>query len=306
LTEHLLIGRAENAAFLSYAPTGTPPAPPDLDAGQRGSWLPVPLEDGVSLTITGENPRRALVDNWFFVRYKGLKDPDGVALCGVEPPEVWSPLAGSPAGTPTEPEAQLAEGWVKRATLGLNAFEARGKDFHASAVNTFASMLVRAGERFEGEIALSPDPDSLNQVGLIEAYETVFRRAVELALAAGVSDDGPLNNALLLAASRIADLYVLLGDEAYADAADPTIGFGTQSGEVGTLAPAIFSFENQLDSLLEEELVLLRGRDDTTAGVAARPMPPMALHPTQGADFLRKVVDRGPSKPPFAADLAWE
>ena len=32
------------------------------------------------------------------------------------------------------------------------------------------------------------------------------------------------------AAGRIADLYVLLGNEAYADAADPTIAFGTADG----------------------------------------------------------------------------
>ena len=55
---------------------------------------------------------------------------------------------------------------------------------------------------------------------------------------------------------------MLLGNEAYADAADPTIGFGTDDGEYGTAATSIFAFQNQLDSLLEEELALLRGRDD--------------------------------------------
>jgi hypothetical protein len=40
-------------------------------------------------------------------------------------------------------------------------------------------------------------------------------------------DYPPANDALLLAAGRLADLYMLLGNEAYADAADPTIAFGT-------------------------------------------------------------------------------
>ena len=36
------------------------------------------------------------------------------------------------------------------------------------------------------------------------------------------------DTALRLAAGQIADLYMLLGNEAYADAQDPTIGFGTE------------------------------------------------------------------------------
>src|SRR5262249_48587319 len=47
-------------------------------------------------------------------------------------------------------------------------------------------------------------------------------------------------------------------------------GFDT-SGQFGSAAPSIFAFQNQLDSLLEEELALLRGRDDSAAGVGARP-----------------------------------
>ena len=83
---------------------------------------------------------------------------------------------------------------------------------------------------------------------------------------------GPANNALLMAAGRIADFYMLLGNEAYADALDPTIGFGTGGGVYGTLAPSIFAFQNQLDSLLEEELALLRGRDDAAAPRRRRPV----------------------------------
>jgi len=85
----------------------------------------------------------------------------------------------------------------------------------------------------------------------------------------------PANNALLLVASRIADLYSLLGNEAYADAIDPTVGFTTGNPGVntyGNMASSMFAFMNQVDSLLEEELSLLRGRDNTGAGVQGTPL----------------------------------
>ena len=75
-------------------------------------------------------------------------------------------------------------------------------------------------------------------------------------------DYAPANDALLLAASRIADLYMLLGNEAYADALDPTIGFGTEHGDYGYAASSIHCFMNQTANLMEEELKLLRGRDN--------------------------------------------
>jgi hypothetical protein len=110
-------------------------------------------------------------------------------------------------------------------------------------------------------------------VGLIEAYETVLRRARSL------STDGtppvnyqPANNALLFVGSRIADLYTMIGNEAMADAADPSIGLTTDMAPYNTGASSIFAFQNQLDSLLEEELSLLRGRDDSSAGVQASPV----------------------------------
>ena len=74
--------------------------------------------------------------------------------------------------------------------------------------------------------------------------------------------------------TRIADLYMLLANDAYADAQDPDRGLGTSSS-LGTAAPALFAFMNQFraDSfgLIDEELALLRGRDETLGGVAAAP-----------------------------------
>jgi hypothetical protein len=54
----------------------------------------------------------------------------------------------------------------------------------------------------------------------------------------------------------------LIGNEAWADAANPTIGIGTNDKAYGDIATALFAFKGQVPSLLEEELALLRGRDD--------------------------------------------
>lgn len=223
---------------------------------------------GVNDVTIGQGAESGLItisDNWFIARYRGFN----VGLRGTN---VWSDWIGDPSGT-TKPRAVLAEGWVKRVIRGLNPFDARVRDFHAAPINTFASMLVQAGQRYEGDIAFNPSADNLNSIGLIEAYQTVLNRARRLSIEGTPPVNfNPANNALLLASSRIADLYMLLGNEAYADAQDPTIGFGTASIEYGTAASSIFAFQNQMNSLLDEELALLRGRDDTFAGVGARPV----------------------------------
>ncbi|MEE4329970.1 MAG: hypothetical protein V2J10_03830, partial [Wenzhouxiangella sp.] len=200
----------------------------------------------------------------YIARYLGLP--------GCNNANDWSLWAGSPGGTPRDLEPQLAEGWVKRVLARLNPFEARVQDFAQSATNNFASMLIQLGERYEGPVALNNDPDNLNSMGLIEAYTTVLRRALSLSVdGTPPVNYGPANTAILQVASRLVEFYTLLGNEAYADAQDPTIGITTNSGEF-SLAPAIFNFQNQLASLLDEELVLLRGRDTTNAPVAASPV----------------------------------
>jgi hypothetical protein len=208
--------------------------------------------------VVGLDPEVMLADNYFFVKYRSADsdntDPYTYEACAPS----WSEWAGAPGSTTDDPYAMLAEGWVKRVVRKFNPFEARVKAFHTTPANTYASMLVQLGERYEGDIALTDDPDYLNSVGLIEAYETLMRRALMLK---GTYDTTALNSAVLLAASRIAGFYMLLGNEGYADACDPTIGLGTDS-ELGSLAPAIFAFQNQLDSPLDEELALLRGRGE--------------------------------------------
>src|SRR5690606_38071000 len=109
-------------------------------------------------------------------------------------------------------------------------------------------------------------------IGLIEAYTTVMRRALQLSAdSTPPVNYEPANAAILLVASRLVDFYTLLGNEAYADAQDSTIGITTENGSF-SLSPSIFNFQNQLDSLLTEELVLLRGRDDSGGPVAASPV----------------------------------
>ena len=245
---------------------GVQPPPPDPENGILNGWIEVPLDNpqgAVEISIQGANIR-TLSDNWYLARYRGLPGCDNQTL--------WSSFAGSPGGNPLDQLAQLAEGWIKRVLDRLNPFEARVQNFGQAATNNFASMLIQLGERFEGPIALNNDPDNLNNIGLIEAYTTVMRRAMQLSVdGTPPVDFGPANNAILLVASRIVDFYTLLGNEAFADAQDPTIGITTGDGSF-SLAPSIFNFQNQLATLLEEELVLLRGRDTSNGPVTARPV----------------------------------
>ena len=241
----------------------SPTPPPSPETFELNGWLPFDVPDPYGandITIRGAS-LQTLSDNWFYVRYSGYPVCNNLT--------VPTPWAGAPGATPLNPSAQLAEGWVKRVVRALNPFEARVKDFGAAATNTYGSMLIQLGERYEGNVAMNNDPDNLNSMGLISAYETVLRRGIDLSIGGTPPINyEPANAALLLAASRITDFYMLIGNEAYADAVDPTIGFTTSSGEYGSEASSMFSFKNQLDSLLEEELVLLRGRDYK----AARPV----------------------------------
>ncbi|HMN34881.1 MAG TPA: hypothetical protein PKE36_05665 [Chiayiivirga sp.] len=248
---------------------GTPPMPvPSPETGQMHGWIQFPVANpngAMEISIEGANIQ-TLSDNWYLARYRGL------SACGNDQPGQWSLWAGQPGATPTGPRAQLAEGWVKRVLGRLNPFEARVQDFGSSETNNYASMLIQLGERYSGPIALNSDPDNLNSIGLIEAYTTVMRRALQLSAdSTPPIDYGPANAAVLLVASRLADFYTLLGNEAYADAQDPTIAIDSNGGTY-SLSPTIFNFQNQLTSLLDEELVLLRGRDDSHGPVAASPV----------------------------------
>lgn len=119
--------------------------------------------------------------------------------------------------------------------------------------------------------AKAPRPKGSSEITLC-IYDTVLRRGRMLGIDAGFNY-GPANDALLLACGYLNDLYMMVGNEARADAANPTIGIGTQDAPYGDVATALFAFKGQTASLLEEELSLLRGRDDfLQTGVDVNPV----------------------------------
>jgi len=162
----------------------------------------------------------------------------------------------------------LVEGWIKRVLAKITPFNQRMTDLSGSVINTDVSMLTQAGTRWEGDVALNLD--NINDVGLIAIYETILNRGKSFTVGNGI-DFSTTNDALLLAAGYLNDLYVILGNEAYADAANPTISIddAATATEVNT---SRFSFEGQVASSLDEELGLLRGRDDfTSPGTSVAP-----------------------------------
>ena len=239
-----LAGKADDYDFqwlIAPPVDGAPPPTPADDLPGDGpfpsGWIVITDADGTRVTIGGRPEVRSLIDNYLVVRYRP-------STASASDPNSWS------RWTPP----QLAEGWIKRVLAGINPFNQRVTDLFNNTVNTSASLLEQAGQRWEGDVALNLD--SVNDAGLIEIYETILRRGRSLSIDAGINFS-PANDALLLAAGYLNDLYMIVGNEALADAANPTIGIaGTD------VATALFSFKGQLATLLDEELALLRGRDD--------------------------------------------
>ncbi|MCF7838211.1 MAG: LamG domain-containing protein, partial [Candidatus Marinimicrobia bacterium] len=219
-------GLAPNTNFTSWAAYGPEPSP--------GSNV---------VTIAGAS-EFTLVDHYFAVRYRKMDDtgPTGTN---------WSQWAYN-----------LAPGWVQRVMNGINPFEQTLQDTLEHAVDTRSTMISLAGEPYQGDIALNLEAAS--DGGLIPVYQTVLNRAMDFSIRAGPTTDEGCQT-LLFAASRLHDLYMLLGNEAYSDAQDPTLAFprALYEDEHGAEATGLFSFMNQVPNLLEEELALLRGRDDT-------------------------------------------
>ncbi|HSP43453.1 MAG TPA: hypothetical protein VLO11_11325, partial [Luteolibacter sp.] len=254
---------------------GTQALPPDaIPAGQPNPWKVFPDPSGnnglgfsqLKLKGNPQAPELLLADSLWFVRYRHKDElPDDPVTWQRDPssPYQW---AGAGNSRPGDYRAQLAQGWVKRVLDAVNPYEARIRDFTGESPATYASMIRQFGQRYEGPVALNPDKDVIENVGLIELYSTILNlaRSLSIDLSTPVSTPGT-SNALMLASTRLADFYMLLGNEAYTDAKDSTIGFTMDSPEYGTLAPTVFTFQNQLDTQLAEELALLRGLDDFKA-----------------------------------------
>ncbi|MFO1499279.1 MAG: hypothetical protein U1G07_12935 [Verrucomicrobiota bacterium] len=222
--------------------------PPEPDASMSRFLALAPVgPNRPSFTLGGAGVQ-ALGDNYVVLRYRPLH-PSHPLYKANPTDNDWSEW--------TRPA--LAEGWIKRVLAGINPFNQRINDLFNNRVNTDVSLITQAGHRWEGDVALNID--TINNYGLIEIYETVLRRGRSLSIESGFNY-GPANDALLLAAGYLNDLYMMLGHEAWADAANPTIGMGTADKTYGDIATALFAFRGQVSSLLEEELALLRGRDD--------------------------------------------
>ncbi len=197
---------------------------------------------GGSATSPLGNPLLVFSDNYFTMRYRpktGVQTVAGTA---------WSRWM-----TP-----KLVESWIKRALDGINPFTQRTDDLYNNPVSSDVSILTQAGKRWEGDVALNLN--NINDFGLIEIYETLLNRAKSLSIDSGYDDPGT-NDTLLLTAGYLNDLYMTLGNEASDDADNPTIAIDGEltASEVST---SRFSFESQLSTLIDEELALLRGRDD--------------------------------------------
>ena len=271
--------------------------PPDLlRPGETNPWKLFPDPTGkrgvgfYQLTLKGNPnaPEALLADTWWFVRYRHINDiAQGVnwkVKQADESPQVNFTWAGAGNSDPfndfdangiPDYRAQLAMGWIKRVLDAVNPYEARIRDFEGENPSTKSSMMALFGPRFEGPVALNPAKDVIENVGLIELYETILKRGKDLSIDLTRPVATPaVANALQLVSTRISDFYTIIGNEAYTDAIDPTIGFGSVPGvddlsgaypDYGNMAPAVFCFQNQMSSLLEEELALLRGIDYDSA-----------------------------------------
>lgn len=221
--------------------------PDDGSTLWQGTGLPQGF--GISDITVGGAGAQSLADWWYRCSWRST---NSATPCGTN----FTAWTG-----PT-----LVEGWIKRVLGRINLFEQANTNYDDYEVNTIANMLAQSGTRWIGSVPLNTD--AVDDFGLISVYETILQRGIKLSIEGNpptVRDSG-VSRALLLAAAQLGNLYTLFGNEAYADAADPTIGFVTTGAgsTFGVEATAKHCFMGQVDSLLQEELALLRGLGDTT------------------------------------------
>ena len=226
---------------------------------EKGSafWKDRALDAGLVSLQLGQNGANLqdYVNTYYTLRYRPLKGSDTWNLLAAAHPEwtsdddFWSPWA----------DEQLAEGWLQRVLNSLTPFAQRVEDFYNNPSDIWLTMLEQIGRPYQGDVALNND--NLTEVGLLELYQTIFNRAESLLIASG-GKNIDMSKQLLLAQTRMGEFYTLLGAEAYSDAKNPLIPAGYDGQQ---FASGTFSFANQVPSLLDEELALLRGRTSATA-----------------------------------------
>lgn len=233
------------------APSASGRVPDDFDNGYASVFGALERRLGLTRFIIGAqgDTLANMVNTYYAVRYRAKAGTPAYALMG----DAWSPWCG-----PT-----LAEGWVQRVLNNVTPFTQRMQNLYDNKAEALTSMIQQAGGPYQGDVALNQE--NLTNVGLIQLYMTLLNKAESMSLALG-TNDREANKQLLLAVERLADLYMVLGNEAYADALNPTIGFGSSSTvDYGALAFSLFCFDNLMPSLLDEELALLRGRSGANA-----------------------------------------
>lgn len=211
---------------------------------QQINW---PSANGSGPTFTlGATGVQGLGDNYISVRYRCANPLANPAVTN------WSAF--------TDPV--LVPGWIARVLAAINPFNQETTDFYNNAVNTSASIISAAGARWTGDVPLNQA--SLTNSGLIQIYQTLLDVGKSLSIeAAPPINNGPANDALLLASGYLNDLYMTLGNDAWANSLNPTIGFGTSDQTYGAIATSQFVFEGEEPTLLAQNLALLRGRDDS-------------------------------------------
>lgn len=214
------------------------------------------LTNGLDVThfTFGSSGIQGLGDNYVAMRYR---DTDVNADPATTNWSTWT----SPA---------FAEGWITRVLAGVNPFNQRTSDLFDNPVNTTGTIIQQAGSRWEGDVALNEQ--SLTNSGLISIYETVLHVGENLSINAGYNY-GPANQALLEVAGYLSDLYSTIGNDAYDNSLNPTISIGTDNTTYGAIATSLFCFQGEVSTLLDQDLALLRGRDDSLQpGVTLAPV----------------------------------
>ena len=242
-----------NTANYQYDWRIQPPVSGLAPTSDPATWTVLTNGNDLAHFTLGGSGILSLSDNFVAVRYR---ETDAAAMPANTNWSAWTSSAFAP-------------GYIKRVLAGINPFEQTTSDLFNNPINTTANILTTAGHRWEGDVPLNAT--ALASAGLIQIYETVLHRGEALSINSGINY-GPANDALLLAAGQISDLYTFVASDAAADAANPTIGIGTSDSRFGSTATALFSFEGQEPSLLEEELALLRGRDDSVTSVNLAPV----------------------------------
>ena len=238
---------AASANFL-FSWNRTAPEPDGTVRSDYGAWTPYASGPGLTSFVLGTNGTSLveLANTYYVMRYCALAGTRAAETVG----NGWSPW--------TDPT--LAEGWVQRVLNALTPFAQRVEDFYSNPSDLWYTMFEQIGRPYRGDVALNNG--NLTEIGLLELYQTIVNKAEKMSVANGVKDPN-VNKQLLLAASRIADFYMLLGAEAYADAKNPLVEQKSIDGmeeSAKTLPSSTFCFQNQVRTLLDEELALLRGR----------------------------------------------